>query len=300
MSENPKFIHSQSETENRPELSAEEKKAAVKELFEIDKQIFDLEEELGMMNEGLKLHEPARTEQKPKKKLSNKEKDAENIAIIKEGRSIAVEQLKELLKKQAELEVKLGPEHMTGVYSMLDEVKNIKRELKHPAFEKGRVMSKEGYISPEHLSALAEVFKGETLDNISMPKPEELTDEYFAKMYPAAQREEDTSRGLVSHRPSWWNDAANKDVVGPAAETWGQVYTRSMKAEADGFGDRLVFSESIQKPKYIDAALSSIAEKKAQTSPKTRYCPLSTKFSAIKSIASVFLGIKSPTNCCLK
>src|SRR3989338_2969312 len=85
-----------------------------------------------------------------------------------------------------------------------------------------------GEIPSEYIEALAEVFKGEELDRVDMPKPEELTDEYFAKMYPIKKREADTAHGLVSYRPNWWNQAANKDVVGPAEENWGQVYARSL------------------------------------------------------------------------
>jgi len=62
---------------------------------------------------------------------------------------------------------------------------------------------------PEHIEALAEVFKGEELDRIEMPKAEELTKEYFDKMYPVKQRKEDTARGLTSHRPDWWTKTAD-------------------------------------------------------------------------------------------
>ena len=112
-----------------------------------------------------------------------------------------------------------------------------------------------GEISPEYIEILAEVFKGEELDRVDIPKPEELTDEYFAKMYPATQRETDTARGLVSYRSNWWNQSANKDVVGPAEETWGQAYERSMRAEAERFAeDSIIITESIQKPKYKDGS----------------------------------------------
>ena len=111
-----------------------------------------------------------------------------------------------------------------------------------------------GEISPEYMEALAEVFKGEDLDKVSMPKPEELTDEYFDKMYPETQRAEDKDRGLVSYRPSWWNNAADKGIVGPAEETWGQVYARSLKAEAERFGGKILVTESIQKPNYKDGS----------------------------------------------
>ena len=109
-------------------------------------------------------------------------------------------------------------------------------------------------LSPEYLEALSKVFKGETLDNIPMPKPEELTEEYFDKMYPVTQREEDTARGLVSFRPSWWNNAADSSIVGSAKETWWQAFVRSMKKEAEGFKKMSLFTESIQKPKHIDGS----------------------------------------------
>jgi len=109
-------------------------------------------------------------------------------------------------------------------------------------------------IPAEHLEILREFFKGETLDQITMPGPEELTAEYFDKMYPETQREEDTARGLVSYRPGWWKDTADTDVVGPDKETWGEAYVRSMKAEADNFNNKPFFTESLFKPPYTDGS----------------------------------------------
>ena len=109
-------------------------------------------------------------------------------------------------------------------------------------------------LSPEYIEALSEVFKGETLEKIDLPKPEELIDKYFAKMYPETQREEDTAKGLVSYRPSWWKDKADKFIVGSAEETWGQTYVRSMKSEAAQLQGALLLTESIQKPKYTDGS----------------------------------------------
>ena len=105
---------------------------------------------------------------------------------------------------------------------------------------------------PEYIEALAEVFKGEKLDLTAMPKEEELTDEYFDKMYPVKQRAEDTTRGLTSYRPNWWNESSNKEITGPDKETWGQAFERSMRAEAEQFKESVIFTESIQKPKYKD------------------------------------------------
>ena len=105
---------------------------------------------------------------------------------------------------------------------------------------------------PEYIEALSEVFKGEKLDLTAMPKEEELTDEYFDKMYPVKQRAEDTTRGLTSYRPNWWNESSNKEITGPDKETWGQAFERSMRAEAEQFKESVIFTESIQKPKYKD------------------------------------------------
>src|SRR3989339_214707 len=105
---------------------------------------------------------------------------------------------------------------------------------------------------PEYIEALSEVFKGEKLDLTAMPKEEELTDEYFDKMYPVKQRAEDTTRGLTSYRPNWWNESSNKEITGPDKETWGQAFERSMRAEAEQFKESVIFTESIQKPNYKD------------------------------------------------
>ena len=105
-------------------------------------------------------------------------------------------------------------------------------------------------LSPEYIEALSEIFKGETLDTITLPKPEELTDEYFSKMYPETQRDEDTAKGLVSYRPSWWKDKADASIVGSAEEIWGQAFIRSMQSEATQLQDSLLLTESIQKPNY--------------------------------------------------
>ena len=93
---------------------------------------------------------------------------------------------------------------------------------------------------PEYIEALSEIFKGETLDTITLPKPEELTDEYFSKMYPETQRDEDTAKGLVSYRPSWWKDKADASIVGSAEEIWGQAFIRSMQSEATQLQDSLL------------------------------------------------------------
>jgi acyl-CoA-binding protein len=166
----------------------------------------------------------------------------------------------------AKSELHLTPEEDTRLKGYLVEAKKLEQSGNQSAALKLYALYKQEFLiiknkgketsktSPEYIEALSEVFKGEALDEITMPKPEDLTDEYFAKMYPIKQREEDTSRGLVSYRPSWWNEAVNKDTVGPAVETWGQAYARSMESEAEQFKNSIILSESIQKPNYKDGS----------------------------------------------
>ena len=169
--------------------------------------------------------------------------------------------------KPARAELQLTPEEDIRLKGYLVKAKELEQSGNQSAALKLYALYKQEFLivknkgketsatSPEFAEALAEVFKGEELDRVAMPKPEELTDEYFAKMYPATQRETDTARGLVSYRSNWWNQSANKDVVGPAEETWGQAYERSMRAEAERFAeDSIIITESIQKPKYKDGS----------------------------------------------
>lgn len=141
MSENSKFINLRPEfageiikfPESRPSLTDEEKKVIEKELFKIDKQIFDLAEELAIMNDVLKTEESARPKQK--KKFFHKEKKEEkippqiNFDDIKEGRQLIAEQIKELRREQAELASKLGPEYAAEMAGRLNEVRGIRSEL---------------------------------------------------------------------------------------------------------------------------------------------------------------------------
>ena len=116
---------------------------------------------------------------------------------------------------------------------------------------------------PEYVEMLSEVFKGEKLDLTAMPKAEDLTKEYFDKMYPVKQRAEDTARGLTSYRPDWWAETADAAFTISEKEeeaskgkkkrsTRGELYVASMKSEAARFGGSLLFTESIQKPNYKD------------------------------------------------
>jgi hypothetical protein len=103
-------------------------------------------------------------------------------------------------------------------------------------------------ITREFREAVAEVFAGEEMDEIEMPPSEELTDEYFDRMYPAAQRPEDKKRGLISARSSLWKDAVSKDMKSPAGETWGDAFIRSLRGDATKFGGKTLMTETIQIP----------------------------------------------------
>jgi len=110
------------------------------------------------------------------------------------------------------------------------------------------------YFPPELKAAVEEVFHSEAMDKIRMPKLEELTNEYFDRMYPVKQRKEDTARGLVSFRPSWWNQKTDESHVGTAEETSGNAFIRSMRGEAKQFRGKTLLTESIQKPNSIDGS----------------------------------------------
>ena len=108
-------------------------------------------------------------------------------------------------------------------------------------------------LQPEHLLALNEIFGKDKLEDVVLPKSEDLTDSYFDLMYPATQQEKDTAKGLVSYRPDFWSQKADASLVGSTGETWGDVFVRSMKEEAKKFTGVALFTESIQKPIYTDS-----------------------------------------------
>ena len=111
-------------------------------------------------------------------------------------------------------------------------------------------------FSPEHMEVMHSLFGKDNLKPADIPNPAELTAAYFDKMYPKEQREKDKKKGLVSFHPSWWDEKADSSIVGPEEETWGQAYIRSMQHEADELfkTSSAIYSESIQKPKYIDGS----------------------------------------------
>ncbi len=97
------------------------------------------------------------------------------------------------------------------------------------------------------------------LEAIAMPSPEVLTDEYFTRMYPAEQKEEDTAKGLIAFRPSWWNIAAADKFISnkrrrsmrkSAELPMSQLYVASMKAEAEKYQGTVFLTESLPKPNY--------------------------------------------------
>ncbi len=110
-------------------------------------------------------------------------------------------------------------------------------------------------LTPEHVRALSEIFGRGNLELLPTFSGEQLNDEYIDTMYPESQTEEDRARGLVSSHPSWWNEKADSAFATSTEEdrpTWGQLYVNSMRVEARVFQGKLVYTESIQKPTYVD------------------------------------------------
>jgi len=164
---------------------------------------------------------------------------------------------------------------LTGKELKLADTEIIKQfaELQDGLFERGK---KYGVAAPildipafakefrvEHIRAMAEVFGENNFEPMLDPSDIQLTDEYFAMMYPQTQSKEDTKNNLINKRVDWWAKTADvaftisekeeKDSKGKKKRaTWGELYIASMKAEARGLESRLIFSESIQKPKYKD------------------------------------------------
>lgn len=106
-------------------------------------------------------------------------------------------------------------------------------------------------LTENHLEALDEVFGMGNLEPVIMPEPESLDNDYFEMMFPKEQREEDKARGLISYRPKWWEEEANAGIFKPKKETWGEVFIRSMKAEAERLQGKIIFTESIRRPEQI-------------------------------------------------
>ena len=108
-------------------------------------------------------------------------------------------------------------------------------------------------LTPEHLQALTEIFGPKNLQPLLLPTAPELQDldePYAQVMYPEKQQPADTAKKLTSFRPTWFNQPAEASYQTPEAQTWGQVYLRSMRAELTDLGGSLLLMETIQKPNY--------------------------------------------------
>jgi len=116
-------------------------------------------------------------------------------------------------------------------------------------------------FTESHLEAMKEFFGKKNLEATAFPKTEHLTDKYFEAMFPAGQRQQDSDRGLVSYRLNWWKETAGDNFAISEDEaqrthipraTWGDLYIKSMHAEAAEMHGALLLSETIQKPSYTD------------------------------------------------
>jgi MoxR-like ATPase len=122
----------------------------------------------------------------------------------------------------------------------------------------------EGFTS-EHQKAMAEIFGENNLELILLPSAEQITADYLEMMYPKKQSSEDNKTGLINKRGDWWDNTADAAFTISEKEekasggkkkraAWGELYIASMKSEAAQLEGSLLFSESIQKPKYKDGS----------------------------------------------
>ncbi len=108
-------------------------------------------------------------------------------------------------------------------------------------------------LTQEHLDTVREALSGgKGFEERVLPTLSDLRDldeTYESVMYPEIQNEADKAKGLVSHRPDWWNTKSDlKNVTG----TWGEVYLRSMRQELDALGGSLIQLDTATKPSYTD------------------------------------------------
>jgi len=110
-------------------------------------------------------------------------------------------------------------------------------------------------LTQEHLDTVREALSGgkgfeervlPTLDDLR-----NLDETYVGAMYPETQSEADKTRGLVSYRPSWWKDNADK-ALSASGQTFGAVYLRSIRKELEALGGSLVQLDTATKPSYTD------------------------------------------------
>ncbi len=146
---------------------------------------------------------------------------------------------------------------------------------KHPKKDKKEPPLQEiPELSQEQIELFNEIFGQNNLEAISLPTPEELTPDYFDQNYPASQRESDTQKGLISHRPSWWSNAADAKIVGANPETWGEAYIRSIKAQAEKLRGRRFLIETLPKPTYLTNGVQQYGAKEGLDASKDRLLSL--------------------------
>ncbi len=98
----------------------------------------------------------------------------------------------------------------------------------------------------KQIKAIEDIFFGENKPFISEPiHPEELTAEWFNKMYPVEQTEEDSKKGLVNYRST-----SMKQTGLDGNRIGSEVFFEIMKKEAEQLAQKydLFVTESIQKP----------------------------------------------------
>jgi len=218
------------------------------------------------------------------KKKQDRKKIMDKVSLIQvsEPQSADAEAEKRKAEEEARRKAKADAEREKREREEFEaRLKAIKAKLagmdlppKHRMILLGAESGEGAEVPPECLEALKEIFSGETMEAIAMPKPEELTPEYFDRWYPAAEREEDRDRGLISFRPYWWNILAPNAMVGDADETWGEAFVRSMIAEAERLRGVTCFTESLQKPNHFDGGSQLYGTKEGREVAKDPLRPI--------------------------
>ena len=147
------------------------------------------------------------------------------------------------------------PEFVRSAFAALQEKMAERARIRDLVAPRLEMPSTPEGLSAEHLHALADVFGDANMEISAMPS--ELDDNYFAVMYPNEQSDSDTTSGLTSYLPSFWEERANDEFCisrGEDRPTLGKLFITSMRAEAGDprFRGKLILTESIQKPNYTD------------------------------------------------
>jgi len=103
-------------------------------------------------------------------------------------------------------------------------------------------------LTDAHFEVLKGVFGSGNLEPFVIPKPGQLTEDYFKMMYPDNWTHEDEVRGLRSFFPRHFLEQVVSHKTGPESETWKDAYLRVFRQESREHRDSIILTESIIKP----------------------------------------------------